>query len=144
MIQPVGTGLRWAAGLGFGLGLMVAGAISSLWLPQPLTDDELLAEAQRRGLTEAPAAAEPGAGGCDRQPSFTFAFTVAPGMTFEEIADLLQEAGAIDDSESFLVRAGEMDAMHRAQPGLYVLTRDGGQPLGNDEIIQRLIEGPVG
>jgi len=121
---------------------MVAAAISSLWLPRPLTDDELLAEAERRGLLEAPSAAEPETAD-HSEPAFTVAFQVAPGMTFEEIADLLQAAGAIDDSGTFLDRAEELDAMHRAQPGLYVLTREADKPLGNDEIIQRLIQGPV-
>lgn|GEM_PF-3015140 len=143
MNQPVGTGLRWAAGLGFGVGLMVAAAISSLWLSGPLSDDELLAEARRRGLLEEPAVSEPGTGTSGSQPAVTVAFIVAPGMTFDEIAEMLQAAGAIDDSEAFLGRAAELDAMHRAQPGLYVLTREAGKPLGNDEIIQRLIEGPA-
>ncbi|HEY8346294.1 MAG TPA: hypothetical protein VIL07_03365 [Symbiobacteriaceae bacterium] len=145
MKPEIGQGLRWAAGLGLGVGLMLGAACSLLWKPVSLSGGDVAQEVREPG--KAVATAEEGnrfAGG-DRQESARriIAFVVLPGMTFQDIADLLVATGAVADREAFLARARELNALHRAQPGLYVLNQvDPNQPLTHDEIIVRLVRGP--
>lgn len=143
MSQQLGNGLRWAAGLGLGVGLMLGAAVSTLWQPGPLTDVEIMEEARSRGLMterEGGDTAEPEVS--QGEAGRTVAFGVAPGMSFQDIADLLEAAGAIQDRDQFLARAAERNALYRAQPGIYVLTHETSGPFSDDEIIDKLVQSP--
>lgn len=175
MDRQITQGLRWAAGLGLGVGLMLGAAAGSLWQQPQMTDEQVVELAHRLGMVEkaetsANSAADPAMAGAgapsqgeaassdpqsgDRAPAGTdsetpapagrtVAYTVSPGMTFEDIADLLKAAGAIEDRHAFLARAEELGAMSRAKPGLYLLHQaDALQPADYDEIIQQLVQGP--
>jgi hypothetical protein len=135
--RQIGYGLRWAAGLGLGVGLMLGAAFYILWQSPGTAGTEAREQEDRPG-----AAQGTGPSGSQAAAARTVAFSVLPGMTFLDIADLLEAAGAIADREAFLARAEELDALHRAQPGLYVITQeDSAEPASYDEIIAQLVGG---
>jgi hypothetical protein len=139
-------GLQWALGLGVGLGLM-AGALGAALMPRPgLTDDEVVQRARALGMIkaiempqaprEAPREAAPAA------PKRTVTYAVVPGMSFGEIASLLNQAGVIADEQALIARAREREAMEQVKAGIYTVVLDPAKPVTPDQVLDQLLTGP--
>lgn len=129
--------------LGVGCGILLALVVLAAELPRERTEppsrEQLVAAARQLGMVfpEEVETAQPSA---PAPPVADQAKTVIipAGATANEIAALLQNAGLIENDDSFLARIRERQAVSRLKPGQYRFT----EKPNLDQIIDQLIAGP--
>lgn len=116
-------GLTLAAGLGIGVGLMIGSAFVAMASGAQLTEAQIIARAKTLGMvsvtempprSEAPKVEPPAA-------EQRLVLVVRAPMTFEDVAEVLKEGGAIPDTAAFLARVKERGA--RLNTGVFTVTQ---------------------
>jgi len=116
-------GLALAAGLGIGVGLMIGSAFVAMASGSEITEAEIIARARTLGMvsvtelpprSEAPKVDPPA-------PEQRLVLVIRAPMTFEDVAAMLKEGGAIPDTAAFLTRVKERGA--RLNTGVFTFTQ---------------------
>lgn len=148
MDRHTARGLRLAAGLGAGLGLIGAALVVSLWPPvaRPLSNAEIMDKARALGMQhvsdvprnqisraeprpEPPPETRPETRPAPAatavkppEPRKVLTLVVWPTMPFLEVAQALHATGAIDDVDKFVARARERGMTTQVKYGPHVFT----------------------